>query len=25
VNVGAKVIVLPDNRRAADAGTGRRG
>ena len=25
VNLGAKVIVLPDNRRAADAGTGRRG
>ncbi|NEW89322.1 MULTISPECIES: L,D-transpeptidase [Rhodopseudomonas] len=25
VGVGAKVIVLPDNRRAADAGTGRRG
>jgi lipoprotein-anchoring transpeptidase ErfK/SrfK len=25
VGVGAKVIVLPDNRRAADAGSGRRG
>ncbi|PZA09640.1 L,D-transpeptidase [Rhodopseudomonas palustris] len=25
VSVGAKVIVLPDNRRAADAGSGRRG
>jgi lipoprotein-anchoring transpeptidase ErfK/SrfK len=25
VSVGAKVIVLPDNRRAADAGNGRRG